>query len=126
MYTAPTARGRGVARRMLAAVEESARAHGRRRMILETGDKQPEAIALYNSSGYERIDNFGYYRDEPGVLLLRPACSDLDAAGASPADRVPAQSRPGRSGLGVAHGRSRRVLEPGGYGETVGSRWLPR
>jgi GNAT superfamily N-acetyltransferase len=68
MYTAPAARGRGVARRVLAAVEESARAHGRRRLILETGDKQPEAIALYTTSGYATIDNFGYYRDEPGVL----------------------------------------------------------
>lgn len=68
MYTTPTARGRRVARRVLAAVEASARAYGRRRLILETGDKQPEAVGLYTSSGYERIDNFGYYRDEPGVL----------------------------------------------------------
>jgi GNAT superfamily N-acetyltransferase len=68
MYTAPAARGRGVARRVLAAVEASARAHGRRRLILETGDRQPEAIALYTRSGYQLIDNFGYYRDEPGVL----------------------------------------------------------
>lgn len=68
MYTSPRARGRGVARRILAAVEESARRQGRKRLILETGDKQPEAIALYRSCGYELIDNFGYYRDEPGVL----------------------------------------------------------
>lgn len=68
MYTAPAARGRGVARRVLAAVEDSARAHGRRRLILETGDRQPEAVGLYTSCGYELIDNFGYYRDEPGVL----------------------------------------------------------
>jgi GNAT superfamily N-acetyltransferase len=73
MYTAPSARGRGVARRVLAAVEESARAAGRRRLILETGDRQPEAIALYTSSGYALIENFGYYRDEPGVLsFARP------------------------------------------------------
>ncbi len=68
MYTVPAARGRGVARRLLAAVEASARAHGRRRLILETGDRQPEAIGLYVSSGYARIDDFGHYRDEPGVL----------------------------------------------------------
>jgi GNAT superfamily N-acetyltransferase len=68
MYTAPAARGRGVARQVLAALEESARSHGRRRLILETGDRQPEAIALYTRSGYALIDNFGYYRDEPGVL----------------------------------------------------------
>jgi GNAT superfamily N-acetyltransferase len=68
MYTAPAARGRGVARRVLTAVEDSARAHGRRRLILETGDRQPEAIGLYTRSGYALIDDFGYYRDEPGVL----------------------------------------------------------
>jgi GNAT superfamily N-acetyltransferase len=68
MYTAPAARGRGVARRILAMIEESARADGRRRVILETGDKQPEAIALYETSGYERIEDFGYYRGHAGVL----------------------------------------------------------
>jgi GNAT superfamily N-acetyltransferase len=68
MYTAPAARGRGVARRMLATIEQSARADGRKRVILETGDRQPEAIGLYASAGYRRIDDFGYYKDEAGVL----------------------------------------------------------
>nr|MDT0661534.1 GNAT family N-acetyltransferase [Micromonospora sp. DSM 115978] len=68
MYTAPAARGRGVARKLLAAVERSAREHGRKRLILECGDRQPEAIALYRACGYELIENFGYYRNEPGVL----------------------------------------------------------
>ena len=67
MFTIPAARGRGVARRLLAAVEESARADGRRRVILETGDRQPEAIALYTSAGYRRIEDFGYYKDHRGV-----------------------------------------------------------
>lgn len=65
MYTAPVARGRGVARRVLAAVERSAREHGRKRLILECGVRQPEAIALYEASGYQRIENFGFYRDSP-------------------------------------------------------------
>jgi GNAT superfamily N-acetyltransferase len=68
MYTAKAARGRGLARRLLATIEESARVAGCRRVILETGDRQPEAIALYESAGYARIDDFGYYKDEPGVL----------------------------------------------------------
>ena len=68
MYTAPSARGRGVARQMLATIEESARADGRRRIILETGDRQPEAIALYTSAGYHRIEDFGFYKDHAGVL----------------------------------------------------------
>lgn len=70
MYTAPAARRRGVARRLLAAIEESARRHGRRRMILETGDRQPEAVKLYLAAGYQRIDDFGFYRDAPGVISL--------------------------------------------------------
>lgn len=68
MYTSPPARGRGVARAVLAAVERSAREHGRKRMILECGDKQPEALAMYASAGYERIPNFGFYRDAPGCV----------------------------------------------------------
>jgi GNAT superfamily N-acetyltransferase len=67
MYTMPAARGRGLARAILAAVEQSAREHGRRRMVLETGGRQPEAIKLYLSAGYKRIPDFGFYRNEPDV-----------------------------------------------------------
>jgi GNAT superfamily N-acetyltransferase len=70
MYTALAVRGRGVARKVLAAVEDSARAAGRTRMILECGKRQPEAIALYKSCGYEPIPHFGFYRDEPDVVSL--------------------------------------------------------
>ncbi|XUL90324.1 GNAT family N-acetyltransferase [Streptomyces galilaeus] len=62
MFVIEQARGLGLARRMLAALEENARAAGRTRMVLETGTKQPEAIALYTSSGYEPCVKFGYYR----------------------------------------------------------------
>ncbi|PWI16162.1 GNAT family N-acetyltransferase [Streptomyces sp. Act143] len=62
MYVIEQARGNGLARRILAALEEDARAAGRVRMVLETGIKQPEAIALYASSGYEPCEKFGYYR----------------------------------------------------------------
>jgi GNAT superfamily N-acetyltransferase len=62
MYVIEQMRGRGLARRLLAALEEDARAAGRIRMVLETGLKQPEAIALYTSSGYEPCPKFGYYR----------------------------------------------------------------
>lgn len=62
MFVVAAARGRGLARRVLAALEEDARAAGRARMVLETGAKQPEAIALYTSSGYEPCAKFGYYR----------------------------------------------------------------
>lgn len=62
MYVIEQMRGRGLARRILAALEEDARAAGRRRMVLETGARQPEAVALYTSSGYEPCRKFGYYR----------------------------------------------------------------
>ncbi|MFD8963110.1 GNAT family N-acetyltransferase, partial [Streptomyces anulatus] len=57
MFVIPEGRGKGLARRMLAALEEDARAAGRLRMVLETGDQQPEAIALYESSGYTVCEN---------------------------------------------------------------------
>jgi GNAT superfamily N-acetyltransferase len=62
MFVIREMRGLGLARRMLSALEEDARASGRRRMVLETGTQQPEAIALYTSSGYEPCAKFGYYR----------------------------------------------------------------
>ncbi|MFY1633353.1 GNAT family N-acetyltransferase [Solwaraspora sp. WMMB335] len=68
MFVAAAARGRGLARTLLTAVERSAAKQGRRRLILECGDKQPEAVSLYHSAGYARIPNFGYYRDAPGCL----------------------------------------------------------
>ncbi|MCX2953489.1 GNAT family N-acetyltransferase [Lentzea sp. NEAU-D7] len=65
MYVVDSARGKGLSRLVLANLEATAREAGLRRMVLETGLRQPEAIALYTSSGYERIDNFGVYRDHP-------------------------------------------------------------
>lgn len=61
MYVVPAAQRRGVARRMLAHLEITAAAEGVEVMVLETGMKQPEAIALYESSGYEPIPGYGYY-----------------------------------------------------------------
>ena len=65
MYVVPAARGLGHSRRMLARLEESARLAGARALVLETGLKQPEAIALYESSGYVAVPAFGHYRDSP-------------------------------------------------------------
>jgi GNAT superfamily N-acetyltransferase len=65
MYVAPQVRGRGLARLVVAALEDRARAVGASRVVLETGQVQPEAIGLYESSGYRRIDGFGFYKDAP-------------------------------------------------------------
>lgn len=65
MYVAPTARGRGMARAMLAELELTAKQAGIHQLILETGRKQPEALALYLSSGYTEVAKFGHYADAP-------------------------------------------------------------
>ena len=65
MYVAPAGRGRGLARRMLAHLEATAYEAGAEAAVLETGIAQPEAIALYESSGYTPVPGFGHYRDSP-------------------------------------------------------------
>jgi putative acetyltransferase len=65
LYVSPAARRLGVGRRLLAALEERAAAQGLRLLRLETGTRQPEAIRLYESSGYERIPCFGEYAADP-------------------------------------------------------------
>jgi GNAT superfamily N-acetyltransferase len=70
MYVTPAFRGRGLARAMLAALERTAVEAGHRRVILETGQRQPEAIALYESSGYEPVPRFGYYAEAPEAVHL--------------------------------------------------------
>lgn len=81
MFVVPEARGRGLARLILAALEDSARRAGRIRMVLETGLKQPEAIELYVSSGYEPTAKFGLYRFESASRCFAKPLQDGDAAG---------------------------------------------
>ncbi len=64
MFVRESHRGRGHARAVLTWIEDSAREAGVTRLVLETGEAQPEAIALYGSSGYTRIPAFGYYGNE--------------------------------------------------------------
>jgi GNAT superfamily N-acetyltransferase len=65
MYVVPEARGRGISRALLGALEDAAAGLGYRRIILETGTRQPEAMALYESAGYSPVENYGGYRDFP-------------------------------------------------------------
>ncbi len=65
MYVAAAVRGRGLARRVLAHLERTAGEAGAQAMVLETGTAQPEAIALYTSSGYEPVPSFGHYQWSP-------------------------------------------------------------
>lgn len=61
MYVVPAAQRRGLARRMLAHLEATAAEAGIEALVLETGIAQPEAIALYESAGYEPVPGFGHY-----------------------------------------------------------------
>ncbi len=61
MYVAPRAQRAGHARTVLAALEADAAAYGARAMVLETGLRQPEAIALYRACGYVPVPDFGHY-----------------------------------------------------------------
>jgi GNAT superfamily N-acetyltransferase len=70
MYVAPAARGRGVSRLVLAALEDEARELGYSFVRLETGDRQPEALKLYSSSGYEPIPRYGPFVDDPRSVCL--------------------------------------------------------
>ncbi|MEU9358609.1 GNAT family N-acetyltransferase [Streptomyces sp. NPDC048301] len=73
MFVTAEARGNGLARRILAALEADALAAGRTRMVLETGDQQPEAIALYTSSGYTPCSKFGHYRTyDSSICMAKP------------------------------------------------------
>ena len=65
LYVRADHRRRGYARRVLRLAEERARALGYRRLVLETGLEQPEAMALYRAEGYAPIPSYGYYRDAP-------------------------------------------------------------
>jgi GNAT superfamily N-acetyltransferase len=65
LYVAPARRGSGLGRRLLAALEAAARALGARRILLETGPRQPAAIALYARAGYTETAAFGEYEPSP-------------------------------------------------------------
>ncbi len=65
VYVVPAMRGRGLAHALMAALLDLAGALGYRRLHLETGTAQPEAVALYTRSGWDRIANYGQYVDDP-------------------------------------------------------------
>ena len=61
VYVAPAARGTGVSRLLMAELERIAAERGARRLILQTGDRQPEAVTLYERIGYTRIPIYAPY-----------------------------------------------------------------
>ena len=69
MYVRETMRRRGLARIVLAELERTAAAAGHGRAVLNTGLEQPEAVSLYESSGYRPTDGFGHYASAPLALF---------------------------------------------------------
>ena len=75
MFVVPAARGRGIGRRILAAIEDALR--GRVAMLrLETGIRQDPAIRLYESAGFRRRGPFGSYRDDPESVFMEKPLQD--------------------------------------------------
>ncbi|MBT8183802.1 MAG: GNAT family N-acetyltransferase [Eudoraea sp.] len=61
MYVKQRHRGKGFAKKILSALEKWALEMEYKKCVLETGKRQPEAIALYKKCGYKRIPNYGQY-----------------------------------------------------------------
>jgi len=61
MYVSPEGRNKGIATRVLTELEAWASEMGYSKCVLETGKRQPEAIALYEKNGYLRTENYGQY-----------------------------------------------------------------
>jgi putative acetyltransferase len=70
MYVHPHSRGCGVAAELLAVLESHAVRRGCTWFVLETGPRQPEALAFYARSGYTRRERFGSYRDDPLSVFM--------------------------------------------------------
>ena len=70
MYVRPHARGRGIGRALLGALEAEAEALFADRVVLETGARQLEAVELYRRAGYVEIERFGEYTDSPLSLCM--------------------------------------------------------
>ena len=73
MYTKPEHRGEGLAARVLSELEKWANELAYSRCVLETGKMQPEALSLYQRSGYRIIPNYGpYVGVENSVCFEKP------------------------------------------------------
>ena len=77
MYVVPGMRGRGIARQVLDALELEARRLRAARLLLETGTRQPEAIALYTRAGFSETGPFGEYRPSPLNTFMEKALSPV-------------------------------------------------
>jgi putative acetyltransferase len=70
MFVLPEFRGLRVGRRILDELERRARAAGLPLARLETGVRQPEALGLYETAGYQRRGPFGAYAEDPLCVFM--------------------------------------------------------
>ncbi len=71
MYVAPEARSKGIATKILRELETWTADLGYTHCILETGKRQPEAISLYQKSGYQLIPNYGQYKGVENSICFK-------------------------------------------------------
>jgi GNAT superfamily N-acetyltransferase len=93
VYVAPAFRRRGLARVLMSALESSAARAGHRSVVLNTGDRQPEALTLYRGLGYVTVPGYGLYACAPGAVFLG---KNLPPAGAAPEQRATADDEEAR------------------------------
>jgi putative acetyltransferase len=71
MYVVESRRRMGMAKGVLAELEKWAIELGYKNLVLETGKNQPEALHLYNNSGYEVTENYGQYKGVENSVCFR-------------------------------------------------------
>ena len=70
VYVRSDHRGQGISKQLMLELEAIARERGVTSLILQTGNRQDEAIALYEKIGYVQIDRFGAYEPVPFFLCF--------------------------------------------------------
>ena len=70
LYVVPAFRRRGLAQEVMAALESAAARAGHRAVVLNTGQEQPEAVALYAELGYVPVPGYGIYACSPDAVFL--------------------------------------------------------
>lgn len=89
VYVTPAARGTGVAAALLAAAETVAWQRGAARLVLQTGDRQPDAVGMYRKAGYSPIAPFPPYDALPFSVCLAKTAPSIPPATTPPATDPP-------------------------------------
>jgi GNAT superfamily N-acetyltransferase len=70
MYVAPEARGHKIGAAVLRELERAAEELGAKRLVLETGSRQPEAVAIYERAGFTPVPCRGEYEAAPLSMCM--------------------------------------------------------